>query len=49
MLLCGKGKECVPIITLDVDTDVALITLCDINWDSKILETDCIKAIHFLD
>ena len=47
MLLCGKVKECVPIITLDVDTDVALITLCDINWDSKILETDCIKAIHF--
>ena len=46
-LLHGGKKDSVPIITLDVDTDISLITLCDINWNREISETHCIKLIHF--
>lgn len=47
ILLQGRKVNYSPIFTLDVDTDVALITLCDINWNNINLETKDIKAIHF--
>lgn len=46
-LLQGEKVNYSPIITLDVDTDVSLITLCDINWNNINSETKDIKAIHF--
>lgn len=47
MLLQGKKVNYSPIVTLDVDTDISLITLCDINWNNINTEPEDIKAIHF--
>ena len=33
------------IFTLDVDTDISLLTLCDIDWNA--IKTNSIDAIHF--
>lgn len=43
-LLNGEKIKYSPIITLDVDADVSLITLCDIDWNNI---DNNIKAIHF--
>ena len=49
-LRCTKNSiidnkiEMFPILVLDVDSDVSLLTLCDINWNENI---DSVKAVHF--
>lgn len=49
-LRCTKSSiidntiEMFPILVLDVDTDVSLLTLCDIDWNEN---TDSVKTVHF--
>lgn len=45
-LFKGEQVEYSPIVTLDVDADVSLITLCDIDW-KNLSSKEYITAIHF--
>lgn len=36
-----------PIITLDVDVDISLLTLCDIKWENFSPKSNKVLAVHF--